>query len=180
MQAQDWQRMGHAYLERTAHWCKQRPIFVDKLPNNWIYLPAIRAMLPDARIVVCRRDPLETCLSCYRQHFAGNDYTRTFGDLAAYWREFDRSARHHADMDPTRVHQHVYEDLIADPQRSIRTLLEFCGLPFEESCLHFHEARRDVRSPSAAQVREPLRDSARAAQYGALLDPLRSALNAPA
>lgn len=172
----DWQRLGRAYLARTAHWRTRRPIFVDKLPNNWIYIAAIRAMLPEARIIVCRRDPLETCLSCYRQHFAGNDYTRTFADLAAYWREFDRSARHFAALHPTRVYQHVYEDLIVAPERSVRTLLEFCGLPFEEACLHFHETQRDVRSPSAAQVREPLRDSARATRYGALLDPLRAAL----
>jgi hypothetical protein len=177
MQPQDWQRLGRAYLQRTAHWRERKPIFVDKLPNNWIYIAAIRAMLPQARIIVCRRDPLETCLSCYRQHFAGNDYTRTFEDLAAYWREFDRSTRQLAAAHPARVYEHVYEDLIADPQRGIRALLEFCALPFEESCLRFHETVRDVRSPSAAQVREPLRNSARAARYGALLDPLRRALN---
>ena len=180
LRAQDWQRLGRTYLERTAHWRTQRPIFVDKLPNNWIYIPAIRAMLPQARIIVCRRDPLETCLSCYRQHFAGNDYTRTFDDLAAYWREFDRSARLFAELHPAHVYQHVYEDLIAEPERRIRALLDFCGLPFEAACLQFHATRRDVRSPSAAQVREPLRDSARAARYGALLDPLRQALSATA
>lgn len=177
MQTADWQRLGETYLRRTAHWRERKPFFVDKLPNNWIHIAAIRAMLPEARIVVCRRDPLETCLSCYRQHFAGNDYTRTFDDLAAYWREFDRSARQFATAHPTRVRAHVYEDLLADSQRSIRALLEFCGLPFEEACLNFHETARDVRSPSAAQVREPLRDTARAARYGALLDPLRRALN---
>jgi len=176
-QPQDWERLGRSYIERTAHWRRQRPIHIDKLPNNWIYIAAIRAMLPEAHIIVCRRDPLETCLSCYRQHFAGNDYTRTFEDLAGYWREFDRSARQFAAAHPARVYQHVYEDLIADPQRSIRSLLEFCGLPFEAACLRFHETARDVRSPSAAQVREPLRDSARAARYGVLLDPLRRALD---
>jgi tetratricopeptide (TPR) repeat protein len=179
MQPQDWARLGHEYLRRTAHWRRQRPIFTDKLPNNWIYIAAIRAMLPDARIVVCRRDPLETCLSCYRQHFAGNDYTRTFDDLAAYWREFDRSVRRFAAAHPAHVYEHVYEDLIADPERGIRALLEFCGLPFEQNCLRFHATEREVRSPSAAQVREPLRDSARATRYGALLDPLRNALNSP-
>lgn len=177
MQAQDWRRFGESYLQRTAHWRERKPIFVDKLPNNWIYIAAIRAMLPQARIVVCRRDPLETCLSCYRQHFAGNDYTRTFTDLAAYWREFDRSVRQLATAHPKHVYQHSYEQLIAAPEHSIRALLEFCGLPFEESCLRFHETVRDVHSPSAAQVREPLRDSARAARYGALLEPLRQALN---
>src|SRR5206468_4902381 len=117
--------------------------------------------------------PLETCLSCYRQHFAGNDYTRTFEDLAAYWREFDRSVRQVAAAHPAHVYQHVYEDLVTEPERSVRALLDFCRLSFEEACLRFQETARDVRSPSAAQVREPLRDSARAARYGSLLDPLR-------
>ncbi|HSE12886.1 MAG TPA: sulfotransferase [Rudaea sp.] len=179
-QAADWERLGRRYLQRTEYWRRRRPVFTDKLPNNWIYVEAIRAMLPEARIVVCRRDPLETCLSCYFQHFAGHDYTRSFEDLAAYWREFDRNARRLGALHPTRVYAHRYEDLLADPQGSIRDLLEFCGLPFEDACLRFHETQRDVRSPSAAQVRQPLRpDTARAARYGRLLDPLRKALNLP-
>ena len=176
----DWERLGRRYLERTRHWRRRRPIVVDKLPNNWIYIAAIRAMLPGARIVVCRRDALETCLSCYRQHFAGNDYTRSYEDLGAYWREFDRSARHFAALHSGHVLEHRYEDLVAAPERNIRALLDFCGLPFEDACLRFHETQRDVRSPSAAQVREPLRaDTARAARYGHLLDPLRKALGLP-
>ena len=77
------------------------------------------------------------------------------------------------------MYEHKYEDLIADSEGAIRALLEFCGLPFEAAPLHFHATARDVRSPSAAQVREPLRNSARAQRYGALLDPLRKALNLP-
>jgi hypothetical protein len=137
-------------------------------------------MLPGARIVVCRRDPLETCFSCYRQHFAGNDWTRDFADLAAYWRAFDRSMQHWQALQPQHVHAHDHAALVADPQARIRALLDFCGLPFEEACLRFHETARDVRSPSAAQVRQPLRaDTARAPDYGALLDPLRAALGLP-
>jgi len=134
-------------------------------------------MLPGARIVVCRRDPLETCLSCYRQHFAGNDYTRTFGDLAAYWRDFDRTARRTVQQHPHNVREHVYESLLLDPPARIRALLDFCGLPFEAACVNFHETRRTVGSPSAMQVRQPLRrDTARADRYGAALDSLRGAL----
>ena len=174
----DWQRMGEAYLQRTAYWRREHPVVVDKMPGNWLYVGAIRAMLPGAHIVICRRDPLETCLSCYRQHLAGNDYTRTFSDLAAYWHDFDRSARHCLNMYPSHVYEHVYEDLLANAEASIGALLEFCGLAFETGCVRFHETRRDVGSPSAMQVRQPLqRDTARAARYGALLDPLRAALH---
>lgn len=177
MQPADWQRLGQSYLQRTAYWRRERPVVVDKMPGNWLYIGAIRAMLPDARIVVCRRNPVETCLSCYRQHLAGNDYTRTFSDLGAYWRDFDRSCGQWLGACPERVFEHVYEDLLADPESRIRALLEFCGLEFEPACLEFHRTQRNVGSPSAMQVRQPLRrDTARAARYGALLDPLRTAL----
>jgi tetratricopeptide (TPR) repeat protein len=181
MQPADWQRLGERYLERTAHWRRERPMFTDKLPNNWIYIGAIRAMLPGAHIVICRRDPLETCFSCYRQHLdASNGYTHTFEDLARFWRDFDRSAQRWSSLHPSHVLEHSYEALIADPEAQIRHLLDFCGLPFDEACLHFHENKRDVRSPSATQVRQPLqRDTARTARYGNLLDPLREALGLP-
>jgi hypothetical protein len=179
MQPDDWQRLGQRYLERTSHWSRQRPMFTDKLPNNWYYIGAIRAMLPGARIVGCRRDPLETCFSCYRQLLHNNEYQRTFADLAAFWHEFDTSLRLALAQHPTHVHESVYEDLVADPERHIRRLLDFCGLPFDPACLEFHRTRREVRSPSAMQVREPLRrDTARAPRYGALLNPLREALAA--
>jgi tetratricopeptide (TPR) repeat protein len=181
MQPADWERLGRRYLERTAHWRRQRPIFTDKLPNNWIYIGAIRAMLPAAHIVVCRRDRLETCFSCYRQPLdSSNGYTRTFADLASFWRDFDRSVQHWTALHPASVHEHRYEVLLAEPEAHIRELLDFCGLPFENACLHFHENRREVRSPSATQVHQPLRrDTARAPRYGNLLDPLRKALDLP-
>jgi tetratricopeptide (TPR) repeat protein len=181
MEPADWRRLGDRYLERTAYWRTQRPTFIDKMPSNWMYIGAIRAMLPGARIVVCRRDPLETCFSCYRQHLAGNDYARTFTDLAAFWRDFDRSAGFWSRLHPSRIYEHSYEGLVADPDRGVRRLLDFCDMPFEETCVRFHETERDVRSPSASQVRQPLRaDTARLPRYGALLDPLRKALGLPA
>lgn len=180
MQPAEWQRLGERYLERTAHWRRRRPIFTDKLPNNWMYLGAIQAMLPGAHIVVCRRDPLETCFSCYRQHFFNNEYTRTPEDLAAFWRDFDRSTAHWIQVHPGHIYRHEYEALQKDPEAGIRELLEACGLPFDESCLRFHQTRRDVRSPSATQVRRPVdSDTARAQQYGALTDPFRATLGLP-
>lgn len=180
MRAEDWQRLGARYLERTAHWRERRPRFTDKLPYNWFYIGAIRAMLPGARIIVGRRDPLETCFSCYRQHLANNEYTRTFADLAAFWRDFDRAVTYWRALHPTHVFENDYERLVCEPEATIRDLLAFCGLPFEPACLDFHKTERDVHTPSAMQVREPLRrDTARAARYGALLDPLRAELGLP-
>lgn len=179
-QPEDWQRLGRRYLERTAHWRARRPRFTDKLPYNWYYVGAIRAMLPGARIVVGRRDPLETCFSCYRQHLAFNEYTRTFADLAAFWRDFDRAVTHWRTLHPGHVYENDYERLVDQPEAAIRDLLAFCGLDFEPACLDFHKTAREVHTPSAAQVREPLRrDTARAPRYGALLDSLRAELGLP-
>ena len=175
--AADWRRLGERYLERTARWRVERPRFTNKLPSNWLYAGAALAMLPGARIVACRRDPLETCFACYRQMLNGNEYTHSFSDLSAYWRDFDRAIRHWKATDPQRVRVQVYEELVADPETQTRALLDFCGLPFDSACLRFYETERRVRTPSASQVREPLRrDTARTAKYGALLDPLRTAL----
>jgi tetratricopeptide (TPR) repeat protein len=177
----DWQRLGERYLERTAHWRRDRALFTDKLPGNWLYVGAIRAMLPGAHVIISRRDSLETCFSCYRQLLPdGNEFSRTPEDLAAFWRDFDRSANHWAKLHPAHVYQHDYETMVANPEPSIRKLLEACGLSFEEACLRFHETARDVRSPSATQVRRPVSaDTGRAQHYGALLDPLRAALGLP-
>lgn len=176
----DWERMGHRYLERTARWRKLSSRFTDKLPSNWQYIGAIRAMLPGAKIIVVRRDPLETCLSCYRHRFANSDYTRSFRNLAANWRSFDAASRHWLAKHPDNVYEIVYEDLVSDPEKSIRDLLEFCELPFEQGCLEFHKTERVVHTPSATQIRQPLRgDTARAHHYGALLNPLRIALGLP-
>jgi tetratricopeptide (TPR) repeat protein len=181
MRPADWERLGRRYLERTARWRQRHPRFTDKLLTNWLHVGAIRAMLPGARIVAVRRDPLETCLACYRQHLAGNAYTHDFVDLAAYWRDFDRAMNHWRTLHPQHVHENVYEDLTTDPEAQIPALLAFCGLDFEPACLAFHTNPRAVVTLSAAQVRQPLRrDTARAARYGALIDPLRAALRLPA
>jgi tetratricopeptide (TPR) repeat protein len=176
----DWKRLGQRYLERTARWRESRPLFTDKALSNWRYVGAALAMLPGARFVNCRRDPVETCLSCYRQLFShGQAFTYDIGDLTAYWREYDRMMRFWSARYPHRIFDQVYEELLADPEGQTRRLLDFCGVEFDESCLRFHETARNVRTMSAAQVREPLRrDTARAHLYGDLLMPIRLALGA--
>lgn len=180
MQPADWQRLGEQVLQRTARWRLHKATCTDKLPGNWTYIGAIRAMLPGAHIVVCRRDPLETCFSCYRQRLFNNEYSRTPGDLAAFWRDFDRSANHWSALHSEHVYQHGYETLLADPEAGIRKLLKFCDLEFEGACLRFHETRRAVNSPSASQVRQPLHaDTAHVRRYGSLLDSFRASLGLP-
>jgi len=177
----DWERLGRDYLARTARWRAERPRFTDKLPDNWTMLGAARAMLPEAKFIACHRDPLETCWSCYKQLFAPGLARSAYdlGELAAYWRDYDRLARFWVERHPSHVRAQSYEALLAEPEAEIRALLDFCGLPFDENCLRFHESRRSVRTASSAQVREPLRrDTARGPRYGELLAPLRDALKA--
>ena len=177
LSSEQWLELGRQYLRRTARWRERKPRFTDKLPTNWLFVGAIRAMLPQARIVIVRRDPLENCLACWRFLFNQHAYTHDFNDLADYWRQFDRAGRHWQAQHPLHVREQHYEALQADPETQIRELLAFCALPFEQKCLDFHATERRVTTPSAAQVREPIRrDTARADKYGALLDPLRAAL----
>ena len=174
----DWERLGREYLERTARWRRNKPRSTDKTPGNWVHLGAIRAMLPGARIVDCRRDPVETAFSCFRQLFAtGQAFSYDLADIVDYLEVHDAATAFWQARNPDRVRIQSYEALLAEPEAEIRALIAFCGLPFETACLAFHEASRAVRTASAAQIREPLRrDTARGARYGALLDPLRKLL----
>jgi tetratricopeptide (TPR) repeat protein len=174
----DWERLGRDYLARTAQWRKDRPVFTDKGLMNWTYVGALRAMLPGARFVNTRRDAVENCLACFRQSFARElGFTYDLAEMAAFWRDYDRLMRLWQRRHPGRIHDVVHERLVVDPETEIRAMLEACGLPFDAACLRFHEVERNVRTASAAQVRQPLRaDTARAARYGTLLDPLRAML----
>src|SRR6185437_6573106 len=175
----DWRRLGQRYLDSTSRWRRRHPVFTDKMPSNWLFIGAIRAMLPGARIIVCRRDPLENCWSCYKQYFYGGwDFTFSLDDLAAYWLDFDRNVSSWARREAGHIREQSYEALLENSEQEIRDLLAFCGLPFEGACLDFHKSSRSVRTASAGQVRQPLqKNKAKALRYGTLLDPLRLALN---
>ena len=179
--ADDWHRLGSEYLRRTSRWRSSKPRFTDKMPENWKLAGVLRAMLPGATVLETRRDPLETAWSCFRQPFYQlPHFSCDFADIAACLRGSERAMDAIRARDPARVHLLRYEDLIADPEARVRELLSACGLAFDPACLDFHRAGRSVRTASAAQVRQPLRgDTARAGDYGARLDPLRTALGLP-
>lgn len=175
----DWQRLGTDYLARTARWRERKPRFTDKNLATWKHAGAALAMLPGARVVVVRRDPVEACLACYRQWFAsGTDFAYDLDEMADYCIDFIRLTRFWLQQYPDRAFDLEYEALLADPETVTRRLLDFCGLPFDPACVAFHQTRRTVISAaSAGQVRQPLRrDTARAARYGHWLDGLRRRL----
>jgi tetratricopeptide (TPR) repeat protein len=179
--AGDWQRLGRRYLERTARWRRHKPRHTDKLPSNWLLSGVLAAMLPGAPIVDVRRDALEAGWSCYKQQFYRlPHFACTLTDIAAYIRDYERIMAAWQAATPRRIRIQHYEALLAAPEAEIRALLAFCGLAFDPACLEYHHARRNVRTASAAQVRQPLQhDTARADRYGALLDPLRFGLGRP-
>jgi Tfp pilus assembly protein PilF len=179
--ADDWQRLGREYLARTARWRKIKPRFTDKSLVSWYLVGAALTMMPAARAVIIRRDPLETCLACFRQLFSERSgFACDLDEMAEYCIDFLRLTRFWLDKFPDRVLDIQYETLTAEPESEIRRLLDFCGLPFDAACLDFHKTARTVQSaPSAAQVRQPMRrDTARSALYGDKLDSVRERLRA--
>ncbi|HEX4267085.1 MAG TPA: sulfotransferase [Steroidobacteraceae bacterium] len=177
--ADDWQRLGREYLARTARWRRARPRFTDKSLVTWYLVGAALAMLPAARVVVVRRDPVETCLGCFRQCFSeASGFACDLDEMADYCGDFLRLTRFWLEKYPSQVFDLQYEALVAEPEPVIRRLLDFCNLPFAPECLEFHKTARTVQSlPSAALVRQPLRgDTARSALFGDKLDGLRRRL----
>ena len=174
----DWKRLGESYPERTRKFRGQHPRFTDKSPSNWAYVGAALAMLPGARIVNSRRDPLETCFACYRQLFVREcHFTYDLDDMVDYYAGYQRLSALWEAKFPHSYFENQYELLQKDMEGQIRRLLDFCNLPFDPSCLAFHQTRRTILTLSSAQVREPLRkDTARSERYGSKLDPLHAKL----
>jgi tetratricopeptide (TPR) repeat protein len=171
---------GETYLKRAAVQRRtDRPYFVDKLPNNWMFVPFILFILPNAKIIDARRHPLGCCMSNYRQHFArGQDFTYDLEDLGHYYADYVRLMAHVNSLLPSRVHRVTYERMVDDTESEVRALLEYCGLDFEPSCLAFYETERAVRTPSSEQVRQPIYRAATDEwqRYDRHLDRLKGAL----
>lgn len=177
---QERREAGHEYLKRSAVQRRtDRPFFIDKLPNNWMFVPFIQLVLPNAKIIDARRHPLGCCFSNFRQHFArGQDFTYDLGDLGSYYSDYVRLMSHMDNVLPGRVHRVIYERMVDDTEAEIRALLDYCGLEFEPACLSFYETERAVRTPSSEQVRRPIyRDATQEWRaYEAHLEPLKRAL----
>jgi predicted Zn-dependent protease len=171
---------GERYLERTRIFRKSpAPFFVDKMPNNCLYVGLIQLLLPNARIIDARRHPLGCCFSCFKQQFAhGQGFTYDLEDLGRYYRDYVGLMAHFDTVLPGRVHRVFYETMIENTEGEVRRLLECCGLPFEAACLRFYENERAVRTASSEQVRRPIfREGLEHwRHYEPWLDPLKAAL----
>jgi len=149
---------GEAYIESTrVHRRQGRPFFTDKMPNNWMYVGLIRLILPNAKIIDVRRNPLDCCFSNWKQYYAkGNEQTYSMETMARYYADYVRHMRHFESVDPEGVHRVIYEELVDDPEGQLRFMLDYLQLPFDEACLSFYSNDRSVRTISAEQVRRPI------------------------
>ena len=150
--------LGQRYLDQTRpNRLRGTPYFIDKMPSNFLHVGLIHLILPNARIIDARRSPLACCFSNFKQHFqAGVWFSYNLNDIGRFYRSYVHLMAHYDGVLPGRVHRVSYELLVSDLEGEVRKLLEYCGLPFEEQCLRFHETRRVVQTASSEQVRRPL------------------------
>ncbi len=174
-------RFGLEFIEDTRSHRQCAPLFIDKMPNNFRHIGLIKLMLPRAKIIDSRRNPLDCCFSGFKQLFAeGQEFSYSLADIGQYYRDYVRLMNHWDDVLPGFVLRVNNEDVIADLEREVYRLLEFCGLPFEQACLDFHKTQRNVRTPSSEQVRRPVNSTGvgQWRKYSSLLDPLKQSLGA--
>ncbi len=176
---EDFAGLGARYLQETRVYRTSSPFFTDKMPNNFWHIGLIHLMLPNARIIDARREPMACCFSNFKQLFAqGQEFTYSIDDIARYYRTYLDLMRHWDHVLPGRVLRIQHEDVVDDLEGSVRRILDHCGLAFEPACIDFHRTRRSVRTPSSEQVRQPIfREGLEQwKHYESVLEPLKAAL----
>ena len=158
MRPHDWRALGLEYLDGARRYrMTDKPIFTDKLPNNFPFVGFLHLILPNAKVINARRHPLDTCFGNYKQLFGrGSNFTYDIYELADYYREYCQTMAHWHEVLPGKVLDVHYEETVTDLEGQVKRILEHCGLPFEEQCLRFHETKRAVKTASSEQVRQPI------------------------
>jgi tetratricopeptide (TPR) repeat protein len=179
MSVEDFRRLGEKYLTDTRVYRTDKARFIDKMPNNFRHIGLIHLMLPNAKIIDARREPMACCFGNLKQLFAhGQEFTYSIEDIARYYRTYLELMRHWDAVLAGRVLRVHHEDVVEDLEGSVRRLLDYCELEFEPACLEFHRTERSVRTASSEQVRQPIYreglDQWR--HYEPWLQPLREAL----
>jgi hypothetical protein len=173
--------LGENFFERACGFRRtDRPFFVDKRPWNWLDAGFIHLILPHAKIIDIRREPMAACFAMYKQQLPRDAaFSYDLVDLGHYYNLYASLMEHWEKVMPGRIHFVQYERLVDDTENEIRRMLEYCGLPFEESCLRFWETERAVQTPSAEQVRRPIyRDAVEQwRNFEPWLAPLKEALS---
>ncbi len=175
------QRLGQNYIDETKIHREGGKFFIDKMPNNFRDIGLIRMILPNAKIIDARRHPMSCCFSGFKQlFFEGQEFTYGLEEIGTYYRNYVELMDHWDKVLPNFVLRVQHEDVVEDLEIQVRRMLDFCGLPFEQSCVDFHENKRSVRTPSAEQVRQPIFRTALDAwqNYEPWLQPLKESLGA--
>ena len=159
LNADDINAMRQMYTQAVRR-VTDRPYVVDKMPGNYIYIGMIRLLFPRARIIHTRRDAVATCWSCFQQLFStGQQFAFDLTELGQYYLLYRRLMQHWYEVLPGMIYDIDYERMVADQESETRKLLEYCGLPWDENCLSFHEADGWVSTASLQQVRKKIYDS---------------------
>lgn len=172
--------IGKHYIELLEQKSPRTRIFAEKLPANYAILPFILAILPRSKIIYCKRDPIDTCFSCYANLFtSGQDFSYDLGHLATYYKDFHIMMEHWKHVLPVPIYEVQYEKLVSSINREVHNLLSFCDLPFHYNCLRFHKNKRPIHTASSAQVRKPIYSSSisRAENYKEFLGELECLKN---
>jgi tetratricopeptide (TPR) repeat protein len=157
MEPKDFLALGEQYLAATRIYRTDKPFLIDKMPNNFRHLGLIHLMLPNARIIDARREPMACCFSNLKQLFAGGqEFTYSIDDIARYYRTYLELMRHWDRVLPGQILRIHHEDVVDDLEGNVRRILDFCGLEFEPRCVEFHKTERSVRTASSEQVRQPI------------------------
>jgi tetratricopeptide (TPR) repeat protein len=155
--AKELMELGRQYLESTQRHRTGKPYFTDKMPNNFPSIGLLHLILPNAKIINARRQPLDSCVGSYKQlFFKGQAFTYDLVELGEYYLQYQRMMDHWHSVLPGKVLDVHYEDMVTDQECQTRRLLEHCGLPWEEACLAFYETERAVNTASSEQVRQPI------------------------
>ncbi|HEY1784248.1 MAG TPA: tetratricopeptide repeat protein [Pirellulales bacterium] len=179
--ANGMRRLGQAYLASLPALAEGKTRITDKLPGNFLFVGLIRLILPNARIIHTVRDPVDTCVSCFSKSFAlSQAFSYDLAELGAFYRGYHQLMAHWRSVLPAGAMLDVaYEDVVERLEEQARRLIDFCGLPWDDRCLNFHQSSRPIATASNVQVRRPIyRNSlARWRRYEALLGPLLAELD---
>ena len=149
--------LGKKYIDETKWARSSKPFFIDKMPNNFFHIGLIKLILPKAKIIDARRNPMDACFSCFKQYFAkGQHFTYDLDDIARYYKDYVRLMDFWNKLFPDEIFTIQYEQIIENPNDRISDLLEFCNVKFEDNCLNFHKSKRAVKTASSEQVRQPI------------------------
>ena len=172
-------KLAKTYLDRLDNISSTAAMVTDKLPFNFVHIGLIAMLFPNAKIIHCRRYPLDNCLSCYFTSFADQiKFANNLQTLGQYYLDYDRLMKHWHRVLPIKIFDLQYEELIGNTEQKVRALLDYCQLDWEDSCLSFYETKRGVRTPSRWQVRQPIYSSSmqRWRHYETALAPLKEVL----